>query len=118
MTHFINNQWLRGNGDAFTKADPVSGEPLWQGNAASVAQVSAACAAARAAFPHWARLPFTARQAGVETFAALLEQHKTELAEIISQETGKPRWETLTEVQAMINKIAISVKAYRRTAVG
>ncbi|WP_292971919.1 succinylglutamate-semialdehyde dehydrogenase [Pantoea sp. UBA4549] len=112
MTHFINNQWLRGDGDAFTKADPVSGEPLWQGNAASVAQVSAACAAARAAFPHWARLPFTARQAGVETFAALLEQHKTELAEIISQETGKPRWETLTEVQAMINKIAISVKAY------
>ena len=50
MTHFINNQWLRGDGDLFTKADPVSGEQLWQGNAASAAQVSAACAAARSCF--------------------------------------------------------------------
>jgi succinylglutamic semialdehyde dehydrogenase len=45
-------------------------------------------------------------------FARLLERDKTELAAIIARETGKPRWETLTEVQAMINKVAISIKAY------
>ena len=48
----------------------------------------------------------------VEDFARLLERDKIELAAIIARETGKPRWETLTEVQAMINKVAISVKAY------
>jgi len=112
MTHFINGQWLTGGAEALTKQNPVNGETLWQGRAATGAQVAAACEAARAAFPAWARKPFAERQAVVEAFAALLESHKTALAETIAKETGKPRWETLTEVQAMINKIAISVKAY------
>ncbi len=112
MTHFINGQWLTGGAEALTKQNPVNGETLWQGRAATGAQVAAACEAARAAFPAWARKPFAARQAVVEAFATLLESHKTALAETIAKETGKPRWETLTEVQAMINKIAISVKAY------
>ena len=112
MTHFINGDWQPGSAETLSKHNPVSGEILWQGNAASAAQVAAACEAARAAFPAWARLPFAARQARVEDFARLLERDKTELAAIIARETGKPRWETLTEVQAMINKVAISVKAY------
>ena len=112
MTHFINGEWQPGSAETLSKHNPVSGEILWQGNAASAAQVAAACEGARAAFPAWARLPFAARQARVEDFARLLERDKTELAAIIARETGKPRWETLTEVQAMINKVAISVKAY------
>ncbi len=112
MTHFINGEWQPGSAETLSKHNPVSGEILWQGNAASAAQVAAACEAARAAFPAWARLPFAARQARVEDFARLLERDKTELAAIIARETGKPRWETLTEVQAMINKVAISIKAY------
>ena len=112
MTHFIQGQWVTGGADALSKHNPVTGETLWQGKAASAAQVAAACEAARAAFPQWARKPFAERQALVEGFARLLESHKNALAETIAQETGKPRWETLTEVQAMINKIAISIKAY------
>ena len=69
-------------------------------------------AAARAAFPAWARQPFSARQAIVEKFAALLEANKTELTAVIAAETGKPQWEAVTEISAMINKIAISLKAY------
>lgn len=42
----------------------------------------------------------------------MLENNKAELTQIIAQETGKPRWEAATELTAMINKIAISVKAY------
>lgn len=112
MTHLINGQWLDGDAEILTKADPVSGETLWQGHAASAAQVTAACEAARDAFPAWARRPLAERQAIVEKFAAGLEAHKTELAETIARETGKPRWEALTEVGAMINKIGFSVKAY------
>ncbi|ORM74010.1 succinylglutamate-semialdehyde dehydrogenase [Pantoea wallisii] len=112
MTHFINGQWLAGGAEGFNKQNPVSGETLWQGKAAAPDQVAAACEAARAAFPAWARRPFAERQALAESFGRLLESHKNELAETIAQETGKPRWETLTEVQAMINKIAISIKAY------
>lgn len=112
MTHCINGQWLTGGGDNFSKTDPVSGELLWQGKAATAGQVTSACEAARAAFPAWARRPFSERQAIAEKFAGLLEKNKVELSETISRETGKPRWETQTEVQAMINKVAISLRAW------
>ena len=108
MTHLIKGEWLGGDAEVLTKTDPVSGETLWQGQAASAAQVTAACEAARAAFPGWARRPLAERQAIIEKFAAGLEAHKTELAETIARETGKPRWEALTEVGAMINKIGFS----------
>lgn len=112
MTQMINGEWLPGQGDALRKTDPVFGETLWQGAAATAAQIAQAAAAARAAFPAWARRPFAERQALAERFAALLEQHKADLAATIAVETGKPRWEALTEVQAMINKVALSVKAF------
>lgn len=85
---------------------------LWSGNDASAGQVEQACRAARRAFPAWAKRPFSERRALVEKFAALLEANKAELTRIIACETSKPRWEATTEVTAMINKIAISVKAY------
>ncbi|VEA18395.1 succinylglutamic semialdehyde dehydrogenase [Salmonella enterica subsp. enterica] len=112
MTLWINGDWITGQGERRRKTNPVSAEILWQGNDANAAQVAEACQAARAAFPRWARQPFAARQAIVEKFAALLEAHKAELTEVIARETGKPRWEAATEVTAMINKIAISIKAY------
>ena len=41
-----------------------------------------------------------------------MEQNKQQLATVISRETSKPLWETLTEVQSMVAKVAISVRAY------
>ncbi|EOM5082547.1 aldehyde dehydrogenase family protein, partial [Escherichia coli] len=112
MTLWINGDWVTGQGASRVKRNPVSGEVLWQGNDADAAQVGQACRAARAAFPRWARLSFGDRQVRVERFAGLLESNKAELTAIIARETGKPRWEAATEVMAMINKIAISIKAY------
>ncbi|KGT94845.1 succinylglutamate-semialdehyde dehydrogenase [Erwinia typographi] len=112
MMHCIEGQWLTGAGENFSKLDPVSGELLWEGKAASAAQVSSAVAAARSAFSSWARRPFAERQAIAEKFASLLEKNKEDLTVTIARETGKPRWEAATEIQAMINKVAISVRAY------
>lgn len=107
MSHpalFINGAWQQGRGAEFSKADPVDNQRLWQANAADVSDVAAACEAARAAFPAWARTPFEQREQLVKRFAVLLEEHKQDLAAVISRETGKPRWETLTEVQAKIGR--------------
>lgn len=112
MTHCINGQWLPGGGETLIKNDPVTGDVLWQGRGADTVQVAAACEAARVAFPAWARRPFAERQAIVEKFAVQLENSKVALSEAIARETGKPRWETQTEVQAMINKVAISLRAW------
>ena len=112
MSLWINGDWQSGHGPARTKTNPVSQALLWQGNDADAGQVALAVSAARRAFPTWARQPFSVRQAIVEKFAALLEANKTELTAIIAAETGKPQWEAVTEISAMINKIAISLKAY------
>ncbi len=112
MSQWINGDWVTGRGERRVKSNPVSGEVVWQGYDADAEQVREAGDAARAAFAGWARQSFSARQAIVERFASLLESHKQAITETIARETGKPRWEAATEVAAMINKIAISVKSY------
>ncbi|RZF53601.1 succinylglutamate-semialdehyde dehydrogenase [Acinetobacter halotolerans] len=110
----IDGAWVQGHGSTLSKTDPVTNQKIWAGHEASAADVEQACDAARQAFPAWARLALEQRIAVVERFAALLEQNKNQLAEVISQETSKPFWETLTEVQAMIGKVAISIRAYHQ----
>ncbi|WJV53591.1 succinylglutamate-semialdehyde dehydrogenase [Prodigiosinella aquatilis] len=117
MSHpalFIKGIWRHGRGPEFTKTDPVDNQLLWKAAAADHDDVEEACDAARAAFPAWARTTLNERIAVIRGFAQLLEQHKPVLASIISRETSKPRWETLTEVQAMIGKIEISIQAYQQ----
>ncbi|PVZ82806.1 succinylglutamate-semialdehyde dehydrogenase [Serratia sp. S1B] len=121
MSHpalLINGCWRTGQGALLNKSDPVDNQLLWQAHGADMVDVAAACAAARSAFPAWAQTPFEQREQLLKRFAALLEQHKQLVAETISRETSKPRWETLTEVQAMIGKVSISLQAYQaRTGV-
>ncbi|TDO97998.1 succinylglutamate-semialdehyde dehydrogenase [Marinomonas balearica] len=110
--HFINGQWLEGEGPTFTSVDPSNGHVLWEANSASSSQVDEAVEAARTAFPLWANLPITDRLAVIGRFVELLKSHSEEIATVISQETGKPLWETRTEAAAMVGKITISKQAY------
>ncbi|PBI79526.1 succinylglutamate-semialdehyde dehydrogenase [Rahnella victoriana] len=108
---FIQGQWRSGQGAQLNKTNPADNTLLWSALSASAEDVDAACTAARTAFPAWARKTLAERAEVIQRFADLLNEHKTRLAEIISQETSKPRWETLTEIQAMIGKVAISLEA-------
>ncbi|WP_372871586.1 succinylglutamate-semialdehyde dehydrogenase [Shewanella sp.] len=114
MTQFINGQWLAGEGKEMQSKNPANGEVIWQGKAAVPAQVEAAVMAARNAQFDWFMLGFERRQAIVEAYRAQLEAHKSELADVIAQETGKPLWETATEAGAMIGKIGLSIAAYHK----
>lgn len=112
-THYIAGAWQAGQGEAFDSLNPVTQESVWSGQGASAEQVEAAVAAARAAFPAWARLSLEARIAVLERFAATLKTRADELARYIGEETGKPLWESATEVTSMVNKVAISIQSYR-----
>ncbi|WP_271103542.1 succinylglutamate-semialdehyde dehydrogenase [Pseudomonas tohonis] len=112
-THYIAGAWQAGQGEAFDSLNPVTQESVWSGQGASAEQVEAAVAAARAAFPAWARLSLDARIAVLERFAATLKARADELARCIGEETGKPLWESATEVTTMVNKVAISILSYR-----
>ena len=109
---YIDGLWLQGHGDLFESVQPVTGETVWEGCGASLEDVDAAVREARKAFLPWSRKSFAERQAVVEAFRDQLEANKEALAHQIGLETGKPLWESRTEVAAMIGKIAISIKAY------
>jgi succinylglutamic semialdehyde dehydrogenase len=112
-THYIAGAWHSGQGEALESLNPVSQEAIWKGQAASAAQVGAAVQAARAAFPAWASRSLDERISVLEQFAAILKRHADALGHCIGEETGKPLWETATEVASMANKVAISIQSYR-----
>jgi len=82
---------------AITVLEPARGTPLDEVAAASPADVDAAVAAARAAFPHWARLTAVARAELLFRFSDLVRAHVEDLATLESRNVGKPigdaRWE-------------------------
>lgn len=97
---------------AFQSIDPATGETVWEGPAASAAEVQAATGRARAAFPGWADRPRQDRIDAVKRYQAVLKERAPQIAEAISRETGKALWETQTELQAMQGKVDISIRAY------
>ncbi len=115
MSHgnlYINGDWIEGNGPELVSINPANGRDVWRGHSANEQQVDAAVSSARRASRDWAVLQFDERELIVRRFESLLKEHKDHLAKTISREMGKPLWESLTEVAAMIGKINISLNAY------
>ncbi|MFM2480981.1 succinylglutamate-semialdehyde dehydrogenase [Celerinatantimonas sp. YJH-8] len=110
---FIGGHWLEGQGHLFQSIDPAKNQVIWEGHSATVEQVGQAVKAARQVQFKWWQRGFDERLAIVKQFAELLLENKESLALLIAQETGKPLWETRTEVAAMVGKVAISEQAYR-----
>lgn len=112
----INGAWLGGEGAFFKVTSPSDGSDLWQGNSASNLQVTQAVESSRTAQIHWRKIPLSDRVALIRRFAQLLDESREDLAKTISRETGKPLWESATEVSAMTNKAAISIEAQDQRA--
>lgn len=89
--------------------DPCTGAELWRG---PPGDVGAAVAAARAALTFWSRTTIAGRVDQVSRFQAVVRDRADAFARLIAQETGKPFWETKTEVASVIGKVDISIAAY------
>ena len=111
-THFINGEWIAGEGQDFTSIDPAKNEIIWEGKSASASQIDAAMKSARAALVEWSFKTVEQRLEIIKAYGGKLEEAKDHLAKVMAKETGKPEWETATEVGAMMGKIAISEKAF------
>ena len=112
MSNFINGRWSDGAGEIFASTNPANNEKVWEGRAATAADVDAAVAAARAAFVSWSLTSLDERLVIIRRYAELVNESKPELAALISAEAGKVMWDALGEATAMANKIEISLKAY------
>lgn len=109
---FIGGQWITAGETPFTSLNPATGEVIWSGVDASSKEVDFALKAARNAFEQWALISLEDRMKFLERFQEVLSARQDEFAKIIAMETGKPFWESRSEVASMINKIPVSVKAY------
>ncbi|GAB2654264.1 CoA-acylating methylmalonate-semialdehyde dehydrogenase [Arenimonas aestuarii] len=90
IPHFIHGQPRDGTSGRWGEVfDPATGAVQAQVALASADEVSAAVAAAQAAFPAWAATPPLARARVLFRYKALLEQHADELAAAITAEHGK-----------------------------
>ncbi len=82
---------------------PITGEALFDVSAAGQADVEAAISTANAAFLQWRTTPAPVRGALVKRLGALLTEHKSDVAELVTIEAGKIPSEALGEVQEMID---------------
>ncbi|OSZ71935.1 succinylglutamate-semialdehyde dehydrogenase [Sphingomonas sp. IBVSS1] len=93
--------------------NPCTGEVIWRGPVGGVAE---ALAGARAAAPGWAATPLADRIAICRAFKTAVETVAEEFARLIAEETGKPVWETRTEVASVAAKVEISIAAQAERA--
>ncbi|HSF12901.1 MAG TPA: succinylglutamate-semialdehyde dehydrogenase [Erythrobacter sp.] len=97
------------NDKTLVSYEPASGEEVWRG---PHSDVDAAVSAARRAWAAWAARPLTERIEILRGFANEARRQTEPLAELIAREAGKPLWEARTEVDAVVNKVDISVQAF------
>jgi succinylglutamic semialdehyde dehydrogenase len=97
----------------FSSVEPATGVTLWEGEAGDV---GAAVARARAAAPGWAASRLDDRIAVAQAFKSVVAERADAFARLIARETGKPFWETKTEVASVGAKVDISITAQAERA--
>jgi succinylglutamic semialdehyde dehydrogenase len=89
--------------------EPATGAQLWKGQTSNVDQE---VAEARKAWPSWAATSLNERIEKVRNFGNRIRMDMDKITDLIARETGKPLWEARTEVESVIAKVDISIKAY------
>lgn len=97
----------------FERISPVTGEITWVGSASRLDQIHRALQSAADAFPSWKRLELSQRVTHLHRYADYLAHNRDAIANTITLESGKPLWESRTEVGTSIAKIDLAIDAIR-----
>ena len=99
VAHWIGGaEYPSASGRTAPVYDPALGTQTKLVALADAAEIKAAVASAKSAFPAWSNLSLARRQAVVFKFRELLDARKQELAEIITSEHGKVLSDALGEI--------------------
>jgi aldehyde dehydrogenase (NAD+) len=103
--NLIGDKWLPArSGETFTSVSPANhDEVIGEFAASGPADVDAAVAAAKAAFPAWSLMPAPKRGEILFRVARLLAEHKEELSRLMTREMGKVLPEARGDVQEAID---------------
>lgn len=110
--HYINGKWYPGKGASFHSINPTDGNIIWNGTEATSDEIKQTFLSSQQALTKWHQLSLEKRIHYLKKFAEQVQKNKSTLMYQISLETGKPLWESLTEVNSVINKVDLSIKAY------
>lgn len=89
--------------------EPATGVELWRGK---VGDVDEAVSQARRAWPAWAAQPLATRMELVRRFANEVRKDAEVLATTIARETGKPAWDAQAEIENVIARVELAIRAY------
>ncbi|RAP32089.1 succinylglutamate-semialdehyde dehydrogenase [Candidatus Marinamargulisbacteria bacterium SCGC AG-439-L15] len=99
-------------GPLFHSVNPATEEIIWTGQESTEKEIQDKLTSAKTAQLKWEALNVKKRIAYIHSFKTVLEKNQDKLSETIAIETGKPLWESKTEVKAMIAKVDISIQAH------
>jgi malonate-semialdehyde dehydrogenase (acetylating) / methylmalonate-semialdehyde dehydrogenase len=112
IKHFVNGARISGkSGRTAPSFNPATGEQSGSVPLASKAEVDAAAAAAKRAFPKWAATPPLRRARILNRFLRLLEENIDQLAAVITAEHGKVLSDAKGEVQRGLEVVEFAVGA-------
>jgi aldehyde dehydrogenase (NAD+) len=102
--NYIGGEWVDAvGGETFESIVPATGEALGTFPRSGADDVAAAVAAAKEAYTGWRLVPAPKRAEVLYRFAAVLTEHKAELADLMSREMGKVLAEAGGDVQEAID---------------
>lgn len=106
VPNFVNGKWIESSGKEYLPlTNPATGESLGSVPLGNSADVDAAVAAAKAAFPAWSQIPPQNRARFLFDWRNLMEQNFEKLAEICTREHGKTLDESRGDVRRGIDNI-------------
>jgi alpha-ketoglutaric semialdehyde dehydrogenase len=102
--NYIGGAWVDAvSGDTFETVSPATGEVLGTFPTSAGEDVDRAVAAAKDAYEDWRLVPAPRRGELLFRFARLLEEHKTDLTDLMTHEMGKVKAEAGGDVQEAID---------------
>jgi len=112
LSNFIGGRWVPSTGSQTTDVhNPATGVVIARTPMSGGADVDAAVAAARRAFPGWSETPPVVRARAMFAFKALLETHLDEIARIVTTEHGKTLDESRGSVRRAIECVEVACGA-------
>jgi lactaldehyde dehydrogenase/glycolaldehyde dehydrogenase len=113
-TLYVGGGWCAASGDPIDVLNPATEETLGSIPSATLTNVEAALAAARAAQREWARMPAVERSSYLRGLADLLTAHRVQLAHLLVSEVGKPLSRAFGEVDWAVTYLRYSAEWARR----
>ncbi|MFN3704922.1 MAG: CoA-acylating methylmalonate-semialdehyde dehydrogenase [Thermoflexales bacterium] len=109
LLNYINGQWVQSRATELLEVkNPATARVMTHVPLSPGVEVNEAAEAAQRAFHEWRRVPAVERVQPLYRFKRLLEEHREELARIITNECGKTFAESLAEMQRAIENVEVA----------